>query len=417
MDTWRKWRNSNGNGKNKLDRPQKLSCDAVDIFQCPTTTELDGCGDDVHPNTRKLSIPMDLRDWVEGASSKSLSSLDCGGCRLECIEEAYWLSLAEFYTHSSDKDADKDGDKDGSTSDTSLSTATTSSTPSTYTPLSVHIEMVTVVPSPSSAPSAPSAPSTPSRVVTIAWDERDCTKHYHSNRFQYMESETKFVQRNISVHLLRNGVGVPGRVVEIITVDGADEGSKDSAEGKGSTKGSDDVKDAAPVVPTRKQPARSARTAAKTRGQKEFTVDADFTVPRLLLLCLQEFTVIKEDAQLGRLQLYMNGKKLVTTGTLFSEGVKPGSLLYLKQLDENDQDIEGKDVVLWWAVFVVVVVVVVECLCFQELTTRPSFFLKSDISMTDAFAPSKKAANSGGFQGTALFGGSVATSEIDLTLD
>ena len=60
----------------------------------------------------------------------------------------------------------------------------------------------------------------------------------------------------------------------------------------------------------------------------------------------------------------MNGKKLVTTGTLFSEGVKPGSLLYLKQLDENDQDIEGKDVVLWWAVFVVVVVVVVECSSF-----------------------------------------------------
>ena len=87
----------------------------------------------------------------------------------------------------------------------------------------------------------------------------------------------------------------------------------------------------------------------------------------MLLLCLQEFTIIKEDAQLGRLQLYMKGRKLSSTGTLFSEGkgsapvlsllgctdfflfftfffagVTPGALLYLKQLDENDENIDGK---------------------------------------------------------------------------
>jgi hypothetical protein len=43
-----------------------------------------------------------------------------------------------------------------------------------------------------------------------------------------------------------------------------------------------------------------------------------------------------------------------------------------------------------------------------------------DISLTDAFAPTKKNSNSGGFQGTALFGGlTVASdgSEIDLTME
>jgi hypothetical protein len=100
-----------------------------------------------------------------------------------------------------------------------------------------------------------------------------------------------------------------------------------------------------------------------------------------LLLCLQEFTVIKEDTPLGQLQLYLNGKKLNTNGTLCSEGVKPGDLLYLKQLDDNDANID-------------------------------------DISYADAFVPSKKQSSlsSGGFQGTALFGdGGTLMSEIDLT--
>ena len=55
-------------------------------------------------------------------------------------------------------------------------------------------------------------------------------------------------------------------------------------------------------------------------GNLEFDVWCLPQVPRLLLLCLQEFTIIKEDAQLGRLQLYMKGRKLSSTGTLFSEG-------------------------------------------------------------------------------------------------
>jgi len=44
---------------------------------------------------------------------------------------------------------------------------------------------------------------------------------------------------------------------------------------------------------------------------------------------LQEFTIIKEDAQLGRLQLYMKGKKLSSTGTLFSEGKGSAPVLSL----------------------------------------------------------------------------------------
>ena len=50
----------------------------------------------------------------------------------------------------------------------------------------------------------------------------------------------------------------------------------------------------------------------------------------------------------------------------------------------------------------------------------PVVCLWVDISLTDAFAPTQKNSNSGGFQGTALFGGltvaSVA-SEIDLTME
>lgn len=95
--------------------------------------------------------------------------------------------------------------------------------------------------------------------VSVTWDDRDCAEHYAQNRQAFTESETKFVNRIVNVHLLRNGVGVPGLIVVPTT---------------------DDVVLVTPAAPTRKQPSRASRSSAITRGKKEFVVDADFTVRR-----------------------------------------------------------------------------------------------------------------------------------------
>ena len=121
--------------------------------------------------------------------------------------------------------------------------------------------------------------------------------------------------------MLKNGVGVPERKFSVTEEKIAGSGSSDGV--------------------ARKQPQRTARKAATTRGRAELYVSAEWKIPRLILLCVEKFTVLPENVQLGRLQLWMNGNKLSTSGTLFSEGVKPGALIYVKVLEENDMEIEG----------------------------------------------------------------------------
>ena len=197
---------------------------------------------------------MDLRDWVEGAiTDKDLGGLDCNGCRLECITEADWQTLATFYIGHTSNNGDDSSSSSTSSSSSSSSASSSSSSSSlpTYNPLWVTIDRVVHDEGASSA-----VPT-----VSVTWDDRDCAEHYAQNRQAFMESETKFVNRIVNVHLLRNGVGVPGLIVVPKTTTG-------------------DVVLVTPAAPTRKQPSRASRSSAITRGKKEFVVDADFTVRR-----------------------------------------------------------------------------------------------------------------------------------------
>ena len=152
-------------------------------------------------------------------------------------------------------------------------------------------------------------------LVTIHWDERNCEKHYNENRNDYIASEETYKHRKISIHMLRNGVPIPNKI--LTTEEQAVANEK-----------------------VRKQPSRSTKNPTNTRGRRDVFVDACFKVPRLHLLAIQEFTTLAEDISMGRLQFWLDGKKLASTGTLFSEGVKPGAIVYLKVLPENDEEIE-----------------------------------------------------------------------------
>lgn len=144
----------------------------------------------------------------------------------------------------------------------------------------------------------------------VDWDPRECQACRDLHEVQYQQNRVDFKSRAITVIRLPRNQNLP-------------------------------------PVSGREQASTGNRRSTRRRGSKGvrklLIVSSDYRVPRVLAQTMEEFTMAS-NVKLGMLQLFLGQRRLRSDGTLRSEGVCAGDLLYLRVLSADHPDVEEIDI-------------------------------------------------------------------------